>query len=359
MIGDQRFSVSGSTVRECREKERIKSAKVAAGQYTRNDRITVRQYFEEWMDRKKGTVRESTIRAQKTAFAPVLSVIGGVKVVNLERRQVIALQKELSETLTTAGVNYRITILQSLLKSARLDKIRPDSPADGVKPLQRTEPEARDNIHRALTPEEQTAFFRAAAGEIEAEGRQRQAGKTWYYELLCFLIQTGVRVGEATALKWSDIDQKAGVIHIRRTVTETAAGPVLGKSTKTRAGIRDIPLTDGIKETLRQQRQKCLDFLGAVPLDGLVFVSQKEGGIIRRSSVGATVTRICDLAEIDHVGVHSLRHTFATRCIEQGMTMQTLKTIMGHNSLSMTADLYGHVLPETKQAEMNKISIAF
>lgn len=59
--------------------------------------------------------------------------------------------------------------------------------------------------------------------------------------------------------------------------------------------------------------------------------------------------------KIEHFTSHALRATFATRAIEQGMTPQTLKTIMGHSSYKMTMDLYAHVLPNTKQEEMKKI----
>ena len=57
--------------------------------------------------------------------------------------------------------------------------------------------------------------------------------------------------------------------------------------------------------------------------------------------------------------LHTTRHTFATRCIESGMEAQVLKTILGHATLSMTMDLYSHVLPDTKAEQMEKVSGAF
>ena len=63
--------------------------------------------------------------------------------------------------------------------------------------------------------------------------------------------------------------------------------------------------------------------------------------------------------EFEHIHPHTLRHTFATRCIENGMPPQVLKTILGHSSLSMTMDLYAHVLPNTKAEEMQKIAGLF
>lgn len=347
MIGDQRFSVSGSTVRECREKERIKAAKVAAGQYTRNERITIRQYFEEWMKAREGTVTASSLHTVKTEMKPVLDLIGAERVAKVERRQIIALQRDLQKSFTTTGTNYRVGILKSMFKAAVLDGVIARNPCEGVKSLKRTEVSARDTIHRALTLEEQEAFFRAAEGE-------------WLYELLCFLIQTGCRVGEALALRWSDIDQRKNVIRVRRTIVATDRGTEISDRTKSRAGMRDIPLTEDILETLRRQRQKVRDVFGekVERIDGLVFIGITGKGCCQKQTVHLAIKRTAKRAGIDHISTHCLRDTFATRAIEGGMNPQTLKTILGHESFSMTMDLYAHVLPNIRQEEMNRIKIS-
>lgn len=63
--------------------------------------------------------------------------------------------------------------------------------------------------------------------------------------------------------------------------------------------------------------------------------------------------------EFEHISMHTFRHSFATRCIENGMNPQTLKAILGHSKLSMTMDLYAHVLPDTKAEELAKIANLF
>lgn len=63
--------------------------------------------------------------------------------------------------------------------------------------------------------------------------------------------------------------------------------------------------------------------------------------------------------DFEYITSHGLRHTFATRCIENGMTPQVLKVIMGHSKLSITMDLYVHVLPDAKYKEMQKIANLF
>ena len=73
MIGEERFSVSGSTVKECREKERKKRDTVAAGQYIRNEKITVAEYFEEWERGRAGTVKEASLRVERRGIMPALN----------------------------------------------------------------------------------------------------------------------------------------------------------------------------------------------------------------------------------------------------------------------------------------------
>lgn len=346
-IGSERFSVSGPTVTECRRKERERRDKIAAGQYVRNDKVTLSEYYSEWEKAHAGTVKESTLNAERVAMRPVLALIGREKVAKLERRQIIALQDELKKSYTSAGTNFRLSILGSVLKAAVLDGVLTRNPCDGVKRLKRTEPKARDTIHRALTQEEQAAFFNAAA-------------KEWLYELLCFLVLTGCRVGEALALQWSDIDQKRGLVHIRRTVLRSDKGQRIGDSTKSKSGTRDIPLTEDIRETLRRQRQKVRDVFGnvvSIDREGLVFVTSRQGIMVDESTVARTVYRIADRAGIDRISTHCLRDTFATRALESGMNPQTLKELLGHSSYSMTMDLYGHVMENTKKDEMNRIKI--
>ena len=94
-------------------------------------------------------------------------------------------------------------------------------------------------------------------------------------------------------------------------------------------------------------------------LKNIVF-TYPEGGALWdtaiRNDIQKIVKRINDAGiEFEAITPHTFRHTFATRCAEQGMPLQVLKTILGHSSLSMTADLYSHVMEDTKQKEMQKI----
>lgn len=107
-------------------------------------------------------------------------------------------------------------------------------------------------------------------------------------------------------------------------------------------------MNDGIREILDKQRVKSTGFL--------VFNS-KHGHMISHSTVNREIKNVCKSIGIDVITSHAFRDTFATRFIEQGGNPQTLKVILGHSSLSMTMDIYSHVLPNTKQEEMDKVVI--
>ena len=85
--------------------------------------------------------------------------------------------------------------------------------------------------------------------------------------------------------------------------------------------------------------------------------------LIHNHAINRAITKTLERLEakgtyIDYFTAHALRDTFATRYIEQGGQPQTLKVILGHSSLAMTMDLYAHVLPNTKQKEMDNLYIA-
>lgn len=344
-----RKSVSGLTVKECREKELEYRKKVAENLKIESKNLTFADYLEEWIA-SRPEVSQSTIYSYKKKSKRLVELIGNIKLVDLERRDVVALQKALREHLSTSTVNYYITLTRSVLAEAVADRIISYNPAEGVKALKRVEPLARQTNHRALTLQEQEAFFFEASG-------------TWYYELFCFLVLTGVRSGEAGALTWADIDKD--VIHITKTVTRTREKTYeLGK-TKTSAGTRDIPLTDSIRKVLQAQKKKRLDHHGidGVRPDAMVFTT-----LFRREPyvTATTITHAIDVIlknlkesgkSIEHFSAHAFRDTFATRCIEQGMQPNTLKALLGHTKIAMTMDLYAQVTEVNKADSLKVIQI--
>ncbi|MDM4721026.1 tyrosine-type recombinase/integrase [Micromonospora sp. WMMA1363] len=160
-------------------------------------------------------------------------------------------------------------------------------------------------------------------------------------------LRTGMRRGEILGLQWSDIDLEAGHLSVRRTLARTKGGMTF-QPPKTEASQRRILLPrDCITSlTLYRQRQ-AVDRRKAgdtwADLD-LVFAST-TGGPLDPANVHRQHETICYLAEVRYIRFHDLRHTCATLLLEQGVELVTIKELLGHARLHVTADIYAHIRP--------------
>jgi len=350
-VNGKRYSVTAPNVRECRELEALKRQEIEECSYKTGENISLDDYFDRWIEAKQGTVKETTLRANNMMYATISKVeidktgahFGELKIKAIEVQNVRDLQKTIAETHSTRTTNDTISLLKSILQSAvMIDRIIEYNPAAPVKALKRTEPQARDNIHRALTREETRTFL-------------SHAEDSWYYNLYVFLLATGCRIGEAGALEVCDIRKKS--ITISRTVTRTASGGYkIGDDTKTAAGRREIPITDEARRAIEQQRFITEQLFGKLEnLTDTIFRSPR-GNVLKSSPVNEDIKRICEMAGLKYFGVHAFRDTFATRCVESGMQPKTLQTIMGHSDISMTMNLYAHCMPETQQEQLKAVN---
>ena len=350
-INGKRYSVYAGTLKECKAKEAELREKIRDGLYVNNRNITLNQYYEEWKAARSGTVKGNTALNIECRYKNHIGpAMGHRKVADIEKREIVRLQKELAAKQKPSTVNITIVQLKSIFNSAVSDGIIARNPAAGVKPLKADAKAASETYHRALTEEEQRTFM-------------EYVKKEWLYEVIALLLCTGMRVGEVTALTWNDIDYVNNVIHVTKTVSRTAAGKYTIGTPKSRTSIRDIPLNDTIRKVLKSQKEKQEYIHGNVTSLSRPVFENIYGGMVYNASINKaisdTLERIAkDGGDIEHFSAHALRDTFATRYIEQGGSPQVLKTILGHSSLSMTMDLYSHVLPNTKQKEMDSINIA-
>ncbi len=345
-IDGRRYSIYGKNAKEISQKEQEIRKKIEDGTYTDNKNLTLDQYFPDWIAGKRNSVKGNTLKTYRTYYGRHISPrIGSRKIQKIERREILNLQRELAQSLSPVTCNGVLKAIKIVLNDAVQDGIISKSPADGIKALKETQ-KATETYHRALTEQEQKDFMQEMALD-------------YYYEFVALLLCTGMRIGEAAALTWSDIDYKQNVIHVTKTVTFNEDNTMSIGSPKSEAGKREIPLNDTIKTVVSRQRKKLGNIL---PMnDNRVFVSV-YGGIIHNHAVNRAISNALARLEekgrpIRHFTAHALRDTFATRYIEQGGSPQTLKTILGHSSLAMTMDLYSHVLPNTKQKEMDNLEI--
>ena len=348
----KRYYCYGRTKAEAREAERRKREELEAGRYLSGGEQTFEMYCEKWDAQRTGKVSENTQQKERglcrTISGAILSKsgrrFGSLKLNEIRREQVQDLQRIISADHTTNSTNQMISLLYHVLKDAVSADIIPKNPAEGLGSLKRTEPEARDTIHRALTDAELAAFFRAAEGE-------------WYYWLFRFLLFSGMRIGEAGALTLADIKPN-GMISIERTLTRRAGGAVVvGKTTKTKKGVRQIEYTEELRRAVEEQRKLNTAIHGnVIDMNARIFTAD-NGGMIRASGVGTVIKRVCQRGGIRPFAPHAFRDTYATRAIDSGMAPKVLQEVLGHSSITMTMDLYAHTVEDTKRNQMRMVKI--
>ena len=147
-----------------------------------------------------------------------------------------------------------------------------------------------------------------------------------YYIAWLLMLCCGLRRGEMLGLRWSDIDEARGVLHIQRQRIEID-GSVLVTRPKSLCSVRDIPLSDSLLTVLRLHM--------APPDDILKGTTAKElAGALDRALLRAGLPRIT---------LHGLRHTMAAIAAEDGVAIRILQSLMGHAHYQTTADVYAHV----------------
>ena len=310
------------------------------------------KYYDFFTDLRRSKVKESTIRVQTSSFRNCADVVidrngktlGEMRIRDIKPKDCQAVQQALIEKkLSTRTINDCMAHLSHVFHAAVRDETIDRNPCRCIEQLRRTETPARETNHRALTVDETTSFFSAAAGSLYIN----------HYKLM---VQTGMRIGEVCALNPSDIDLENNCIHVTKTVTRSEVGGyMIGDTPKTESSYRDIPLNDAIRKIIADQKtlnRKLMTF------STLLFPSE-EGKILREYTVNRDIKRICIRNNIQPFTCHAFRATFATRFIEQRpQDYKLLSEILGHANIKITLNLYTHAMKEKKEDAMKNITIA-
>jgi integrase len=144
----------------------------------------------------------------------------------------------------------------------------------------------------------------------------------------------GLRVGEIQALTWDDVSLVGGVIRVRHSWDEKV-GRIPPKSAASR---RNVPITERLRAIMERQFVLTGDA-------EFVFPAPDSPGPFRRGVLSRRAHRVWKKAELDGVSPHELRHTYASYLIGAGLNAKAITTLMGHSSITITFDRYGHLFP--------------
>lgn len=302
------------------------------------EKITLNQWFEIWIrEYKELTVKESSVESYKRWYLnhiyPKLGTLC-LQDINAERLQRYFNELIRKANLSSSSVQYIKVIMNDILEQAFINEHIVKNPCKQVKKIKKDKPKEKN----LLSLENEKQFLRYFKNET--------------YKNVCIVaLYTGMRVNEILGLTWENIDFDKKLIHVRHSLYYKNKQNYKLTPPKSSSSVRDIPMLSNVCELLQElKKDRSKGFVFQTkdnkPID-YTSINRRIGVIVERMNKDGIL--------VEHMTMHCFRHTFATRCIKQGMTPQTLKTIMGHSTLAITMDLYAHVEIDTKQLEMLKL----
>ena len=323
------------------------------GQLLTTSTPTVAAYLEEWFTTHSDEWRPSTQRSYRGAIDGHLKAFGPLR---LEQLTPSLIQRWLTDHKKAHGARRRIALAHAILRSA----------LTSAKKLQLVSMNAAELVTvpkhkpRAITP-----LTVAQARVLLTIAKTHRLGALFSVALAC-----GLRLGEATGLRWDDVDLETGDVRIHQqlqwvkdpTAIATARRRPVLLPVKTEKSQRTLTLPRLCIEELRQHRTKQRkERLKAGPRwvdTGLVFTTYRtyREGKGLHLKVGAPLhprntTRILDelltAAKLPHVRFHDLRHSAASLLIAAGVQLAEVSLLLGHSELRVTADLYAHLQQQT------------
>ena len=173
------------------------------------------------------------------------------------------------------------------------------------------------------------------------------------------ILNTGLRMGEALALQWSDVNWKKNTINVTKNLIRVKNRT--GKGPKYKLIIQEKPKTEKSKRVipLNKAALAALEDLKTAPgynPNGFI-IHNKDGKAVLPRTLEETLENMCAAVDIRKIGVHALRHTYATRLFEKGVDIKIISELLGHSSTEITYRIYVHVIDSLKESAVEALDL--
>ena len=322
-------SVYAKTYREVKTKQQI-CINQPLGNIKKTD-VTIDELVNEWLENRRCQLKISSYQKYRTIIQNHISDYFGKLPLKCVSTHILAqftnhLMAE--KQLSSETVNQVLIVLGMSFKCARKYYQAPLPEINLLKPVKAS--------MRVFSPPEQQILVRKLLEESDV----------FSFGIL-FALYTGLRVGELCALRWEDISNNT--IHISKTMQrlQNSSGKteVMILPPKTASSDRMIPVPKSLV-TLIEKRRKI----------GGYMLTQTNGRPVEPRQLQRKFSKLVEECRLDSANFHTLRHTFATRCVEAGVDIKTLSELLGHSDVKTTLNKYVHSSFELKQNSIDRLT---
>lgn len=322
---------------------KIIEAKLALGEFNILDKeqIPFRQYAAEWLT---GTIQPTRTPSTMERYRGILAQhivpeIGHKNLADISRADIRRVLAHVHKKgLSHSSVRLVRDVLSGVMGCAEDEELVAKNPVTNVLKRMGLEKRKKPPI-TPLTVEEAKHFLSVCREHYAA-----------HYPFFLCAFRTGMRLGELLALKWGDIDWNQGSIHIERSFRRGEIG-------KTKTGkTRRVDMSSQLRETLRYLLTKRKrEALQTGISEEIPWIFHKNGLPIPQNSIRNIFKRILKKAGMRQIRLHDIRHTFASLLLSNGETPVYVKEQLGHASIQITVDVYGHLIPSSNRQAVDRL----
>jgi integrase len=321
------------------------------------EKITFGQWIYKWLYKiKKADLKDRSFQRYDSLYRNYYSEApfadDKLKDVTMSEIKMWYNDLQTSRKVSIKTIKYLNLIMRASFADALIDRLVISNPTDKIT-FARIVEDKEDTI-KAWTQDEQKAFVE----------HLRQHPETKDGKLLLFTLGTGLRLGEALALRWTDIDMSSREIRIRRALErvkqDDGSYSDIESTPKNQSSIRSFKLPEKIFEMLSNMQNerdhakdkakgkaKKKDSVDTEINDNDLVFPGVDGKYIFNKNPNRHLQSICKGIGINVITFHNLRHTFATRLFEKGVPIKTVQALLGHADIETTQNIYVHVMKAT------------
>lgn len=345
MHDGHRLRATGRTKLEARKSMKDQIRRIEEGQPARDARVTLAAWMGEWssVQLEARPIKVSTRNIYKTLSRLHIESdqISRIPLDKLRPSDIDGLIVRLrKKRLGGSTIRQVYHVLRLALAGAVRDGLLARNPAKLVE-----RPLAPRSEAKHLNPTELATLLEAAQS-------------LRYRTVLVLIAATGLRRGEALALKWGDIDFVSATMRVCGTLARID-GELVVTDTKTERSRRTLELAPGVLDLLARHKDvqaKEAAFAGQAWQDTDFVFATEFGGPVDPRNILRTLKLAAKKVKIDGVCVHTLRHSWASAMVDCGENIKIVSEMLGHSSVAITGDVYVHTNSNTKRAAMTSMA---